>query len=190
MAPVDMKSCPHCSKQIPAADLYCAFCGEEIKALSPEEQKKIKKAANWILALSILFIVFGTIVGFVHNKAAEKAKQNLTQFEDSAVLDEPINGKQYTVGELKTEIDQEVLWLFLTNYFLAAVMFGLYLWARKAPFPAMLTALCVYLAVIVLNAIVDPLSIAQGVVIKVIFIAALIAGIKSSLATRKIARAS
>ena len=121
---------------------------------------------------------------------AEKAKENLAKFEDSFIIEKPLNGKIYTIGELKTKIDQEVLLVFLTNYFLAIVMFGLYLWARKSPFPAMVTALCVYLAVIVLNAIISPITIIQGIIIKIIFITALIAGIKSSLATRKIASVS
>lgn len=189
MTPTDVKPCPHCSKDIPLTDSYCSLCGKEIKTLTPEEQKKINRAAKWILALSILFIIFGTIFGFMQKSEAEKAKNNLAQFEDSFVIDEPINGKKYTVGELKDKIDQEVLWVFLTNYFLAVVMFGLYRWAKKSPFPAIVTALCVYLAVIVLNAIIDPLTIVQGIIIKIIFISALIAGIKSSLATRKISKA-
>jgi predicted nucleic acid-binding Zn ribbon protein len=187
MVSTAMKICPHCSKDIPVEDAYCSYCGEEIKVLSSEDQKKVKKAANWILALSILFIIFGTIVGFKQLSEAEKAKENLSQYEDSLLIDKPLNGNRYTVGELKAIIDHEVILVFLTNYFLAVVMLGLYLWARKSPFPAMITALCVYLAVIVLNAIISPLTIFQGVVIKIIFITALIAGIKTSLSTRKVA---
>ena len=58
MTSSDVKLCPHCSKDIPIQDTFCSFCGEEIKVLSLEEQKKISKAAKWILALSILFMIF------------------------------------------------------------------------------------------------------------------------------------
>ena len=135
-----------------------------------------------------MFVIFCTVLGFMQKSVAEDAHKNLAQFEGSHVWETPLNGKKYTVGELRTKIDQEVVLVFITNYFLAAVMFGLYRWARRAPFPAMVTALCVYLSVIVLNGIVDPKTLIQGIIIKIIFISALIAGIKASLVARGISQ--
>ncbi|MEJ2691344.1 MAG: zinc ribbon domain-containing protein [Deltaproteobacteria bacterium] len=89
----------------------------------------------------------------------------------------------------KSTIDKEVILVFLTNYFLASIMFALFLWASRAPFPAMLTALCVYLAIMALNGILDPKTLFQGIIIKAIFVGALIAGIKASLVARNIAQA-
>ena len=183
------KLCPSCGKEVPLKDKFCSFCGKSAVILSEKEKQKIKKASKWILALSILFIVFGTILGFMQKSVAEKAQKNLAQFEESHVWETPINGKQYTVGELRSKVDQEVILVFFTNYFLAAVMFALYLWARSSPFPAMVTALCVYLSVIVLNGIIDPKTLIQGIVIKVIFIGALVAGIKASLVARSVSKA-
>jgi predicted nucleic acid-binding Zn ribbon protein len=183
------KLCPSCGKEVPFEDKFCSFCGKSTIILSEKEKQKIQKASKWILAISILFIVFGTILGFMQKSVAEKAQENLAQFEESHVLETPINGKQYTVGELRSKVNQEVILVFFTNYFLAAVMFALYLWARRSPFPAMVTALCVYLAVIVLNGIIDPKTLIQGVVIKVIFISAIVAGIKASLVARSVSEA-
>ena len=179
-----IRACPSCYEKIPAEDKYCSFCGKSTVVLTEKEKKKLRTASNWILAISILFIIFGTILGFMQKSTAEKAINNLSQYEASAVWNTPVNGKTYTVGELRTMVNREVMLVFGTNYFLAIVMFGLYLYSRKAPFPAMVTALCVYLAVIVLNGIVDPTTIVQGVVIKIIFISALVAGIKASLVAR------
>jgi predicted nucleic acid-binding Zn ribbon protein len=179
-----LKTCPSCHEQMPAEDKFCSFCGKTAVVLTEKEKKKIRKASKWILAISIMFIFFGTILGFVQKSTADKAIRNLAQYEESDIWETPINGKKYTVGELRTQIDREVILVFGTNYFLAAIMFGLYLYSRKAPFPAMVTALCVYLAVIVLNSIIDPATIIQGIIIKIIFISALIAGIKTSLVAR------
>lgn len=179
-----LKTCPSCNEQVPVEDKYCSFCGKAAVVLTEKEKKQIRKASKWILAISIMFIIFGTIFGFMQKSTADKANRNLAQYEESDIWQTPINGKNYTVGELRTQINREVILVFGTNYFLAAVMFGLYLYSRKAPFPAMVTALCVYLAVIVLNSIIDPKTIIQGIVIKIICISALIAGIKASLVAR------
>jgi len=169
---------------MPSEDTYCSFCGKAAVVLTEKEKKKIRKASKWILAISIMFVIFGTIMGFMQKSTAEKANSNLARYNASDVWETPINGKTYTVGELRSQIKHEVILVFGTNYFLAAIMFGLYLYSRKAPFPAMVTALCVYLAVIVLNSIIDPQTIIQGIIVKIIFISALIAGIKTSLVAR------
>ena len=183
-----VSTCSSCKKEIPKNDKFCPFCGVLIRVLSKEEKQKIRKASKWILAISILFVVFGTFFGFMQKSNAKDAKKNLAQFDDSYVWEAPIYGKEYTVGELRAQIDNEVVLVFVTNYFLAIVMFGLYLWARTSPFPAMITALCVYLVVIVLNAVIDPKTIIQGIIIKIIFISALIAGIKASLVARGLSK--
>jgi len=63
-------------------------------------------------------------------------------------------------------------------------MVALYKWAHKSPLPAATTALCVFLAVIALNAVVEPASIMQGLIIKIIFISVMIACIKAALSER------
>jgi predicted nucleic acid-binding Zn ribbon protein len=183
-----LKRCVSCDKEVPLKDKFCSFCGKPTVALSEEEKQKIRRASGWILAISILFVIGGTCLGFIEKSIAEKAQNNLAPYEEFHVWDTPINGESYTVGELRTQIDQEVILVFITNYFLAAVMFGLYLWARRSPFPAMVTALCVYLAVIVLNGIVDPKTLFKGIIIKAIFLSAIIAGIKASLVSRGISQ--
>jgi hypothetical protein len=183
-----LKTCPSCKKDVPLDDKFCTYCGKSTIILTEKDKIKIRKASNWILAISIMFIIFGTILGFMQKSVAEDAQSNLSQYEESHVWETPVNGKKYTVGELRTQINREVTSVFITNYFLAAVMFGLFLWARRAPFPAMVTALCVYLAVIVLNGIIDPKTLIQGIIIKIIFISALVAGIKASLVARGVSQ--
>ncbi len=178
------KICPFCGGELPAEDEFCSYCGKPVIVLSEEDTRKIRKASKWILVISIMFVVFGTIMGFKQRSVADEAKSNLAQYESSETWSQRINGKVFTVGELRSKIDQETTMIFAVNYFLALIMFVLYLWARRSPFPAMVTALCVYLAVMVLNGILDPGSVFQGIIIKVVFVGAMIAGIKASLAAR------
>lgn len=58
--------------------------------------------------------------------------------------------------------------------FLALVFFGLWLWGRKSPAPAISWALGVFITVHLLDAIVDPISLFRGLPMKVIVIAGLI----------------
>lgn len=180
-----IKLCPSCNKEIPSFDSFCMYCGEHTPVISTKDKKEMKKASKWILAISILFIIFGTISGFLNKSNANKILNDLNQYQESQKINKLINGKEYTVGALKKQISKEVKLVFITNYFLAAIMFVLFLWSYKAPFPAMVTALCIYLATIALNAIISPVTIFQGIIIKIIFISSLVAGIRASLASRK-----
>ena len=53
-------------------------------------------------------------------------------------------------------------------------------WCSKNPFGAILTALIVYITINVINAFVDPASLFQGIILKIIFIGALVKGIRSA----------
>lgn len=71
--------------------------------------------------------------------------------------------------------------VLVLNWFLASIMLGLWFWAKKAPLPAIIVAAGVYGVVIVINTIVDPKSISQGIAIKVMTIMFFFNGIKSAL---------
>ena len=67
---------------------------------------------------------------------------------------------------------------------LSGIMAVLAFWSRKAPLPAVLVATAIYFALIVLDAIIDPKTLAQGVPVKILFIILLVRGIKAALALR------
>jgi RNA polymerase subunit RPABC4/transcription elongation factor Spt4 len=191
-------TCRKCQSLVPAGDQFCPTCGKKITeldrsigaALGPEaalearRSDAVRKAVRWMIILGVLFIVFGTSFGVKNASEAARAKDALASFDDGMVWPVEVNGKSMTVGELRRRIDFELYSLFVVNYLLALAMFGLSFWARKSPFPAMMTALCLYLAVNVLNAIVEPASLAQGWLVKILFVAAMIGGLKAALAAR------
>jgi hypothetical protein len=65
-------------------------------------------------------------------------------------------------------------------------MAGLYFWGRRSPLPAVLVAAGTYLAVQVVSAIVDPATIGQGIVLKILIVAMLYRGIKAGFQQRSL----
>lgn len=178
----DAAICPACNAPLDPGASFCAGCGASVGSEPRPVHRKVRKASRWLLAISIIFALFGTGYGFYARSQANEAHEVLAGRADSETM--VVEGKTYTVAELRKQIDREVWLTFGANYFLALVMLGLYFWSRRAPFPAMVTGLCVYLAVIVLNAVVDPKTLYQGFIIKILFISALVAGIKAALEER------
>ncbi len=200
-------SCAACGERLAPGERFCPKCGagvsaagevlrqRRVKAVASRTRraagagrKKAMTASRWILVLSILFTIGGTVLGIMAQRNAAQALQNLEGMADDEPYPEEIAGKVYTAGELREKIRAEPLLIFVTNYGLAIVMFGLFLWSRRAPLPAIVTALCVYLVIQALGAVVDPDTALKGILIKILVICALLSGIKGALAARAEAR--
>jgi hypothetical protein len=189
--------CHLCGAALRDADEFCGECGARAKEAplhgadklwSDEVEASVKKASKWILAIAIMFLVFGTFMGFLQKGATDKALANIGQYQDDMRWSVPVKGKTVTVAELRRMIHFEYYAVFAMNYFLGLVMFAIFFWSKKSPFSAFVTAMAVYLGVIVLNTVVDPKTILQGLIVKVAVIAALTNGIKAAIPTRGLAR--
>ena len=97
---------------------------------------------------------------------------------------QPIEGKTYLVGALRDRITWELWSVLALNGFLSAIMLGLSIWAKRAPLHAMIVAAAVYAVVVVGNAIAEPASIAQGMIMKILIVAVFVRGIKAALELR------
>ncbi len=64
---------------------------------------------------------------------------------------------------------------------LAGFMLVLFLWSRRSPLPAIVTALAAYLALLIIQVVLDPDSVLRGVVWKLAFVTTLILGIGAAL---------
>lgn len=62
---------------------------------------------------------------------------------------------------------------------IVAAFFGLYVWARRNAYPALITGLCFYLAIHGLNAVFDPTSLFKGILLKVIVLVVLVGAIRN-----------
>lgn len=180
------EKCGKCRATVKPNDRFCDSCGNTLP--TPEDrfhQKQVNNATGAIKVLSVLFALFGVVLFFVTRAQSEKALANLEGMAPDEVFPVPVEGVTYTVGELREQVVWEPWGVLITNLVLAAVMLGLAIWGRRAPLPAILVATATYAVVIVTNTIVDPTTIGQGIIMKIIIIAFLAKGIKAALALRR-----
>jgi hypothetical protein len=177
--------CPACAAVAKPYDRFCGSCGKAMPTAEDyDHQKNVKAATGAIKVLAVLFLIFGIAMFFVTKGQAESALATLAGMDPDAAFPTPIEGKTYTVGELKKQLAWEPWGVLIVNLILAVVMAALALWGRRSPLPAVLVATATYAVVLVANAIADPATIGQGLLMKIIIIAFLIRGIKAALALR------
>jgi hypothetical protein len=68
---------------------------------------------------------------------------------------------------------------------LAAIYFGLWFWSKKALFAALLTTLIVFLTFVALDAVVEPLSLLRGIIIKIVVVAGLCTALKKAYVEKR-----
>lgn len=180
----DLKSkCTKCSLDNRTFDKFCASCGEVLPSSTMlESQRKVKEATIYILFLAGMFVVFGVAMFFINNESFDESLKKLATYKTSDIV--TVNGIKYNVDQVRERISIERYSTLVLNIFLACIMIGLYFWAKKAPLAALLVATAIYLVINIANAIYDPTTIAQGVYMKMIFIAMFFKGIKSALEAR------
>jgi hypothetical protein len=183
-----------------AGDEFCEACGEKV----PKELKNTLgeqgAAAEWTMAthgkkaestqktiggLAILFVLGGVVFFFVTRSQVETALGELGGAADTQPLVHAV-GAANTVGELRAYLEHQPWQVLGLNLFLAAIMAGLWQWSKRALLPAAITALALYVAVIVMSAIYDPSSLASGLVLKIIIVVALANGVRSAAAVRRL----
>ncbi len=149
--------------------------------------KKVREGAKWIGALAVLFAISGVLMFFLSQMQATEALSHLQQFRDDEVL-QPIDGKTYTAGELRAEVQREPYQVLIINLLVAGLMTGLWVWAKRAPLPAIACAFALFVVVHVGSAMVDPTSISKGLIIKIFALVALGKGLKAALEARALMR--
>jgi hypothetical protein len=176
--------CASCGTLAKPYDKFCASCGKAMPtAQDYVNQKHVKAATSAITILAVLFVFAGLVLFFVTKGQADATLVKLQGMAPGTTL-EPIDGRTYTVEELQKQLAWEPWGALIVNMILAVIMVGLSIWGRRSPLPAVLIATATYAVVIVASAISNPLTLTQGLLIKIIIIAFLIKGIKAALALR------
>lgn len=197
---VDAGRCAECGETLGPGERFCPNCGRDLSSpisgpdadwvprtdRQARQQAKAatRKASRTIMLLAILFAIAGAFLGHASSTQADKVLEAIEDKDADELFPSEVNGKSYTVGELRDEIRIETRLVYITNYGLAVILLGLYFWSRKNPLPAIVTALAVYLVLQVLNAVLDPTTIYQGILIKVIIICVLFGGVRAALTAR------
>jgi hypothetical protein len=181
--PRDLR-CPGCKAGIQLLDEYCTSCGHALG--TPDRflnRRSVQSATTAIRVLAVLFAIFGVVIYFATRGTTLEALDNLAQFEDQEIL-EPIDGVTYTAGELRAQVLWEHRGVLVVNLILAALMLVLAWWSKRQPLAAILIATAIFVVVQILGAIVDPKTIVQGIIVKIIIIVVLVRGIKGALEAR------
>jgi hypothetical protein len=119
-------------------------------------RQKIKTGRGWILAVAIMQL-FTALVCLALAAGADGKGATGAAFSRVAVV----------VG------------------LLGLIYLGLWIWAKRSPFAAALVALVFFLSLMALDAVMNPASLVQGILIKLLIVAGLAQAVRSSYAMKK-----
>lgn len=197
-------NCPKCGVAVTADEKFCSGCGAGIsvgldgqvvlqqRAAAPQIDLSgghLGTARKWLLAISIITLLSGLVFYAINKSDMEKqlrdAEQQLAGFtpeERDARLKEAVN---MTWDEVVAHDRGLVTLLLVVNVALSVIYFGLWFWAKKNAYAASLVALLLFLTVIVISAVYEPSTLYQGVLIKILFIAALVKAVTAGREERR-----
>ena len=147
--------------------------------------KKLRSARSAIALVAVLSVLGAALMFFIAQSQATEALAKVSDASATAPLLHPIEGAT-TVGELRAALEREPWQVLGLNLFLAAIMFGLWIWSKRATLPAIITALGIYVATIVASGLYDPTTLVQGIFMKIVVIVALGRGVSSAVAARRL----
>ncbi len=175
--------CAACRATTKSYDRFCDGCGAALPSAEQRGyERQVKEATGAMRMLAWLFSISGLFMYFLVASQASDGLASLADMDSTAEL--PIEGVTYTVAQLREQLHWEPWGVLITNGVLAIAMAGLAIWGKRSPLPAVVVASATYAVVIVVNAIQDPTTIAQGVILKIIIIGFFVKGIKAALALR------
>lgn len=194
----DMATCPSCKTQVEPSEKFCSACGAAIgqgiaaaavQDLPPTPQSyenlaKIGKARKWLLAIAILTIVVG-FVFYVMQKSEVEKQITQARAQVAGIPPDELDARfESAVGMTFQEaIDHDrgmVNMLLAINIALGAIYIGLWWWAKRKPLPAAVIALLLFITTHVINAVMQPESIYQGILVKILFTLALVRAITAA----------
>jgi hypothetical protein len=159
--------CHACYAKGSADDVYCTNCGYPLKGTEQEQQ-------NFILKKNFTSIDLGSF-----NKRLKTAANSLYYLGGAFVV-------YGIIFYFIKQDDPDATAMLLTNLILGFVYVALGSYTHKKPLACIVSGLCLYAIVIILNAIANPVSIASGIIVKILIIGYLIKGIKGAIEIERI----
>jgi hypothetical protein len=185
-------NCPKCGVAVTADEKFCSGCGAGIavgsdgnailydRVATPKVDLtggSLGTARKWLLAISIITLLSGLVFYAINKGEMEKQLReaeiqlsHLSPQERDEALKQTVN---MTWDEVVAHDRGLVNMLLAINIALSVIYFGLWIWAKKNAYAAALVALLLFLTVIVASAVWEPQTLYQGILIKILFIAAL-----------------
>jgi hypothetical protein len=158
-------SCPHCNSENLADASFCDSCGKALPS-SASAGPSVVTAKKPMSRLATRYVA---------DDLKRQTKKAAGALLAVAIL-QVIGGTFIIVMMNSNQVEVPPV-LYLVVYGVAVLFFGLFLWARKNPFPAAIAGLVLFVTVHGLDAVVDPKTLANGILVKIIIIAILIRAI-------------
>jgi hypothetical protein len=201
-AAVAAVACAKCGAALAAGERFCAACGTAVpgSAESPieayqrgERGKAMRRARIWLLVISLVTLVYGLgMYGLQSHDVDVQIRMAEKQMEGIDPVSRDTAMKAQTGMTWQEAIDHDrgqVTLLLYVNIALAVIYAGLWLWAKKNALAASLVALTLFVTVQVVNAVMDPKTLAQGIIVKVLFAVFLAKAIQAGYQDRRLSRA-
>ncbi|CAN5922722.1 hypothetical protein BH11GEM2_BH11GEM2_36940 [soil metagenome] len=196
-------NCPKCGVAVTVDEKFCSGCGSGIAMIGDGNvvlQDRVPpkvvvsgghlgKARKWLLAISIISLLSGLVFYSVNRSDMEKQLRD-AEAQLSGLSPEVRDARlQEAVGMTWDEIvahDHGIVTLLLViNIALAVIYFGLWFWAKSNPYAASLVALLLFFTVIVISAVYEPSTLAQGILVKILFTGALLKAVTAGREERR-----
>jgi hypothetical protein len=197
-------SCPKCGTSVAADEKFCTSCGVGIAVgpagtiaqdplptvVSLPANGHLGRARKWLLGVSIMTLISGFVFFGIQKQDIEK---QIREAEVAVAGMDPVERDRLMVQEVgmtfQEAIDHDrgmVNMLLAVNIGLSVIYLGLWFWAKKNAYAAAVVALLLFLTVIIVGAVLEPKSLAQGMIMKVLFVVALSRAIKAGSDERKL----
>jgi hypothetical protein len=192
-------TCPQCGASTTRQDAFCPSCGTKVGATDDELQAQgaqiradaaIVRARKWLLVVAILTWGSGVVFYFVQQSQVDKdvaSARSATAHLSPQERDELARQNTgMTFEEAMAHDKGQVTLLLVINVALGLLYLGMWAYARKNPLAAAMIALLTFVTVHVVNAILEPKTIVQGIFVKILFVAALIGAVRAAFEARRL----
>jgi len=192
--------CLRCAAAVAENEKFCAACGAAVGTAIPQDPPpkidldasgKLGTARKWLLAVSILTLLSGFVIFALNRSSVEdqiRHAEAQTAGMDPAQRDQLMMQNVHMTWDQAVAHDRGQVNLLLgVNIGLAAIYLGLFFFAKKNALTASVIALFLFVTVIAVSAVFEPTTLAQGIIVKILFIGALAKAISAALQERKLA---
>ena len=159
--------CNACATEVVNDDAFCTNCGYPLKGSEKDQRYFIAQRSNVLIDMAEF------------NKKIKHAGNSLYYLSGVFVL-------MAIISFFKYQDDAEVLGIVIPIVILAALFLVLGSYSRKKPLACLVSGLCLYVIVQVLNIVSNPASVASGIIWKIAIIGYLVVGIRSAIEIEKI----
>ena len=192
--------CPKCRGWVAKGEKFCSACGAKIPTRADriraanrsrerqETQHNVNRGRRWMLIVAVLTLFGGAFSYFAGMSDVDKQLRDAeASFSGMTPVERDAQLKQEMGMTWQEVVDHDrgmVTFQMVVLVTLGVIYVGLWWWAQTNAFAAALIALLLFVTVMLVSALIDPVSLVKGIIIKVVIIAALSSAVSSGYRQR------